>query len=132
MTPPCPNFHPSQLPQQIQFSIDGKKRKTEGGKDIDLKACELLGLLQYDCSVEHPQRQDSSVKCYPVQRWFRRCQDKKGSFTVETTAWEGTTAAIAPSTASASALGSSTQSTPEAQSTTTHWHDGNKTDYFQR
>ncbi|KAG6359055.1 hypothetical protein INS49_012575 [Diaporthe citri] len=71
MTPPCPNFHPSQLPQQIQFRIDGRKRKTEGGKDIDLKACELLGLLQYDCSVEHPQRQDSSVMCYPVQRWFR-------------------------------------------------------------
>lgn len=72
MTPPCPNFHPSQLPQQIQFRVDGRKRKTEGGKDIDLKACELLGLLQYDCSVEHPQRKDSSVKCYPVQRWFRR------------------------------------------------------------
>lgn len=72
MTPPCPNFHPSQLPQQIQFGKDGKKRKTESGKDIDLTACELMGLLQYDCSVEHPQRQDSSVKCYPVQRWFRR------------------------------------------------------------
>lgn len=72
MTPPCPNFHPSQLQQQVQFNIDGRKRKTESGKDIDLKACELMSLLQYDCSVEHPQRQDSSVKCYPVQRWFRR------------------------------------------------------------
>lgn len=72
MTPPCPNFHPSQLPQQIQFNIDGRKRKTDSGKDIDLKACDLMGLLQYHCSVEHPQRQDSSVMCYPVQRWFRR------------------------------------------------------------
>lgn len=72
MTPPCPNFHPSQLPQQIQFKIDGRKRKTEGGKDIDLSSCELMGLLQYDCSIEHPQRQDSKVMCYPVQRWFRR------------------------------------------------------------
>lgn len=67
----------------------------------------------------------------PVADDVFRCQDKTGSFTVETTAWEGTTAATAPSTASAGALGS-TQSTPEAQSTTTHWHDGNKTDYLQR
>lgn len=72
MTPPCPDFHPSHLPQQVQLTIDGRKRKTEGGKDIDLRACELMGLLQYDCSVEHPQRQVSHVKCYPVQRWFRR------------------------------------------------------------
>ena len=72
MTPPCPNFHPSQLPQQIQFRIDGRKRKTDDGKDINLKACELMRLLQYDCSIEHPQRQDSPVKCYPVERWFRR------------------------------------------------------------
>ncbi|KAH8785253.1 hypothetical protein F5883DRAFT_84365 [Diaporthe sp. PMI_573] len=127
MTPPCPNFHPSQLSQQIQFNIDGRKRKTETGKDIDLKACELMGLLQYHCSVEHPQRQDSSVVCYPVQRWFRRCQDKKGSFSVETTAWEGSSAVTSPSTTSANAPVST-----QVQPTTTHWHDGNTTDYAQR
>jgi hypothetical protein len=72
MTPPCTSFRPSQLPQQIQFNADGRKRKTDSGKDIDLKECELMGLLQYHCSVEHPQRRDSSVVCYPVQRWFRK------------------------------------------------------------
>lgn len=72
MTPPCHNFHASQLPLQIQLGLDGKRRKTEGGKPIDLRACELLSLVQYDCRVERPAHRESVVRCYPVQRWFRR------------------------------------------------------------
>lgn len=72
MTPPCPSFHASQLPLHVQSDVNGKKRKTEGGKDIDLKACELFNLLQYHCSIENPHQRDSPVVCYPVQRWFRR------------------------------------------------------------
>lgn len=72
MTPPCHTFNASELPLQIQSNVNGKKRKTEGGKDIDLKACELLSLMQYHCSIEHPQQRDSPVVCYPVQRLFRR------------------------------------------------------------
>lgn len=72
MTPPCNSFHASELSYQVQLGLDGKKRKTDGGRNIDLSACELLGLFQYSCSVEHPERRDSPVLCYPVQRWFRR------------------------------------------------------------
>lgn len=72
MTPPCHTFPASQLPLQIQTSVEGKKRKTEGGKNIDLSACELLSLVQYSCRVEQPNQPNSPVLCYPVQRWFRR------------------------------------------------------------
>lgn len=142
MTPPCRTFHASDLPRQVQVGPDGKRRKTEDGKPIDLKACELLSLVQYDCQVERPVTPESVTRCYPVQRWFRRyvwlpgvkmdmngcvggkltrsggndgrCRDKKGSFMVETTAWEGTTPA-----------------TPASSATHTKWHDANSTDYSE-
>lgn len=72
MTPPCRSFHASDLPLQIQIGPDGKRRKTEGGKPIDLKACKLQSLVQYACQVERPASPDSVIRCYPVQRWFRR------------------------------------------------------------
>lgn len=72
MTPPCRSFPASQLPVQIQVDGDGKKRKTGGGKGVDLNACELLSMMQYNCKVEHPEQPNSPVRCYPVQRWFRR------------------------------------------------------------
>lgn len=72
MTPPCHSFPASQLPLQIQAGVDGRRRKTDGGKPIDLGACELLSLVQYSCEVEHPKQRGSPVRCYPVQRWFRR------------------------------------------------------------
>jgi hypothetical protein len=64
---------------------------------------------------------------FPLADDVGRCQDKKGSFTVETTAWEGTTAAITPSTSPATPTGST-----QLQPTITHWHDGNETGYTQR
>src|SRR4051812_30780873 len=108
MTPPCRVFPASQLPTEIQTD-DGKRRK--GGK-IDLSACELLSMVQYDCQIDRPELSNSPVRCWPVQRWFRRyvcllvnscclrnqdrliltaimrnnrCQDQKGNFLVETT-----------------------------------------------
>ncbi|KAI2467989.1 hypothetical protein F4781DRAFT_286070 [Annulohypoxylon bovei var. microspora] len=85
MTPPCRVFPASQLESEIQVA-DGKVRK--GGR-IDLPTCELFSMVQYECQIDRPNVADSPVRCWPVQRWFRRCQDKNGSFMVETTIWEG-------------------------------------------
>ncbi|KAK3305156.1 uncharacterized protein B0T15DRAFT_363034, partial [Chaetomium strumarium] len=91
MAPACPAFPAQKLPALVQVGPDGKVRKTEDGHRIDLlRDCELFGLLQYECVVPRPELAGSPVQCWPVQRWFRRCQDKKGSFTAETTTWEGT------------------------------------------
>ncbi|KAI1126618.1 hypothetical protein F5Y10DRAFT_209602 [Nemania abortiva] len=90
MAPPCAVFPASQLPTEIQVDENGKRRK--GGR-IDLSACELLSMVQYDCQIDHPELRDSAVRCWPVQRWFRRCQYQKGKFMVETTMWEGKTPA---------------------------------------
>ncbi|KAI0846973.1 hypothetical protein F5Y00DRAFT_242482 [Daldinia vernicosa] len=85
MAPPCRVFPVSQLESEIQ-ATDGRVRK--GGR-IDLSACELFSMVQYECQIDRPEVSNSPVRCWPVQRWFRRCQDKKGSFMVETTVWEG-------------------------------------------
>ncbi|KAK0615194.1 hypothetical protein B0T17DRAFT_619995 [Bombardia bombarda] len=107
MPPPSQIFPAKDLLSQVQIGPDGRKRKTADGRGIDLaKDCELLSLLQYECHVLHPGIRDSPVQCWPITRWFRRCQDMNGRFTVETTAWEGT----------AEAASGSTTSTPGAQS----------------
>ncbi|KAK3903595.1 hypothetical protein C8A05DRAFT_14454 [Staphylotrichum tortipilum] len=96
MAPPCPNFPTRRLSSAAQLDADGKVRKTADGRRIDLaRDCELLGLVQYECLVQRPESVDSPVQCWPVQRWFRRCQDKNGGFMAETTAWEGNAAATA-------------------------------------
>ncbi len=43
-------------------------------RDIDLaRDCTLLSsMLQYSCAVVHPEMRDSPVRCWPVQRLFRR------------------------------------------------------------
>ncbi|KAI0018675.1 hypothetical protein F4780DRAFT_750547 [Xylariomycetidae sp. FL0641] len=84
MTPPCRVFSASELESEIQVN-DGRRRK--GGR-IDLSACELFSMVQYDCQIDHPERPSSAVRCWQVQRWFRKCRDKKGPFMVETTKWE--------------------------------------------
>ncbi|KAI1642795.1 uncharacterized protein F4817DRAFT_286735 [Daldinia loculata] len=85
MAPPCRVFPASQLESEIQ-ATDGRARK--GGR-IDLSTCELFSMVQYECQIDRPEVSNSPVRCWPVQRWFRRCQDKKRSFMVETTVWEG-------------------------------------------
>lgn len=72
MTPLCPTFPASQLPLQVQINAGGKKRKTDGGNGVDLSACELLSLVQYNCKVDQPDDPNCRTRCYPVQRWFRR------------------------------------------------------------
>ncbi|KZZ94344.1 hypothetical protein AAL_05311 [Moelleriella libera RCEF 2490] len=95
MTPPCQSFPASELPARVQNDVHGRRRKhdtTNGSPTphrVDLAACELLQMLQYKCQVQNPVLRSSPVQCFPVQRLFRRCRDKKGSFMVETTAWEG-------------------------------------------
>ncbi|KAK7975536.1 hypothetical protein PG989_013999 [Apiospora arundinis] len=89
MTPPCRTFTTATLESEIQTNDTGRKRKLDRGqKNIDLSQCELLSMLQYECQVDQPEIRNSPARCWPVQRWFRRCQDKKGSFMVETTHWE--------------------------------------------
>ncbi|UNI15633.1 hypothetical protein JDV02_002148 [Purpureocillium takamizusanense] len=113
MTPPCHSFPASELPSKVQLDARGRRRKpsaaavddvtttTNGSSSststnrrtgrIDLAACELLRMLQYKCEVQRPHARDSPVQCYAVERLFRRCHDRNGPFTVETTAWEGKT-----------------------------------------
>ncbi|TVY32127.1 hypothetical protein LSUB1_G008036, partial [Lachnellula subtilissima] len=45
MAPPISTFPASELPIVSQTNLKGTKRK---GFDGDLKACELLEMLQYD------------------------------------------------------------------------------------
>ncbi|KAF5128266.1 hypothetical protein E5D57_009202 [Metarhizium anisopliae] len=96
MTPPCHSFPASELPARVQLDVHGRRRKPAPGANskIDLSACELLQMLQYKCEVQRPLSRESAVQCFPVDRLFRRCADRKGSFMVETTAWEGRNAQL--------------------------------------
>lgn len=69
MAPPVATFPASDLPLAAQSNLRGRKRK---GFDGDLKACELLEMLQYNCGVEEPGKRDSVVRCWPVVKLFRR------------------------------------------------------------
>ncbi|KAM4065955.1 mitochondrial export protein [Hirsutella rhossiliensis] len=89
MTPPCHSFPASELPLKAQHDARGRRRKLDGSALLDLSACPLLQMLQYKCEVQRPAVRDSPVQCFAVQRLFRKCKDKKSSFMVETTAWEG-------------------------------------------
>ncbi|KAK1480657.1 hypothetical protein CCUS01_16145 [Colletotrichum cuscutae] len=89
MSPPCAAFPPSKLDVHVQADVKGKKRKLPGGADVDLTKCALKEMTQYRCFVENSQSRNSPVRCWPIHRLFRQCQDKKGTFMVETTAWEG-------------------------------------------
>ena len=70
---PRPSFPVSELPAKIQQDVHGRRRKLEGAaRRIELEDCELLSMFQYNCEVKHPVTQDSPIKCYPVERLFRR------------------------------------------------------------
>ncbi|CAM1500845.1 Fc.00g100070.m01.CDS01 [Cosmosporella sp. VM-42] len=87
---PCQVFRASELPAKIQADLSGRKRKLDGGaRKIDLEQCELLEMLQYKCEIKEPVEWDSAVQCFAIDRMFRKCKDRKGTFMVETTAWEG-------------------------------------------
>jgi len=86
MAPLVETFPADELPYRTQINAKGHVRKGFNG---DLKGCELMEMVQYMCEVEEPRTRESVTRCWPVQRWFRRCQDRDGTFMVETTAWEG-------------------------------------------
>ncbi|KAI9055770.1 hypothetical protein LZ554_000711 [Drepanopeziza brunnea f. sp. 'monogermtubi'] len=86
MAPIVESWPASELPLRSQITTSEKARKGFRG---DLKACELFQMLQYHCEFEEPVTRETRARCWPAQRLFRRCQDQKGTFTVETTAWEG-------------------------------------------
>jgi len=73
MAPPTTPFPASELPARVQTGPDGRRRKLPGGAAaVDLSACELLRMLQYDCEIENPAVPESPVRCFEVQRLFRR------------------------------------------------------------
>ncbi|KAF4595289.1 hypothetical protein GQ602_000902 [Ophiocordyceps camponoti-floridani] len=81
MAPPCQRFLASQLPFSVQRDVHGQRRKPDPAVgSVDLESCELLKMVQWN--------QREFTKFVAVERLFRRCKDRKGSFLVETTAWE--------------------------------------------
>ncbi|PQE19134.1 Mitochondrial export Som1 protein [Rutstroemia sp. NJR-2017a BBW] len=90
MTPPILSFPPSRLPHESRYNAKNEFRK---GFDGDLQKCELLEMMQYECDVKRGTdgsvTREGRVVCWPVERWFRRCRDREGTFMVETTVWEG-------------------------------------------
>lgn len=72
MTPPCYAFPPSDLPRQVQGDVKGKKRKLEGGADVDLSKCDFREMQQYRCFVDNPELPGSPVRCWAVNRFFRQ------------------------------------------------------------
>ncbi|OBT70266.1 hypothetical protein VE03_00009 [Pseudogymnoascus sp. 23342-1-I1] len=91
MAPPVEQWTADELPVRVQGDMNGKRRK--GIEGLELEKCEMLEILQYGCVVVGAERgevtREAPVLCTPIARLFRRCQDRKGSFLVETTMWEG-------------------------------------------
>ncbi|KAH8599370.1 hypothetical protein B0O99DRAFT_613679 [Bisporella sp. PMI_857] len=80
MPPPVSSFPASALPYHVQSTPKGTRRK---GFDGDLKKCELSSMLQYRCHVDNPGEYGSRVRCWPVERLFRRyVSSERGSFRV--------------------------------------------------
>ncbi|RDA94822.1 hypothetical protein CP533_4319 [Ophiocordyceps camponoti-saundersi (nom. inval.)] len=88
MAPPCHSSPASALPATVQLDWEGKRRKLDPtvGR-IDLTSCELLRIVQWR-QGEISRDPNSFLTFRAVERFFRRCKDKNGTFTVETTAWE--------------------------------------------
>lgn len=73
MAPPCHSFSASELPARVQQDGTGRRRKLENGTQrIDLAQCELFRMMQYNCDVQEPVTPSSVVRCYPIERLFRK------------------------------------------------------------
>jgi mitochondrial inner membrane protease subunit SOM1 len=69
MAPPVEIWSASGLPDRVQVTMKGRLRKDR----IQLKDCELLEMLQYECAVQDGRRdKEATVICGPVERLFRR------------------------------------------------------------
>ena len=69
MPPPVHTFPVRELQEYTRTTAEGKWRK---GFDGDLGKCEGLGMVQYRCEVDKPGERNSVVRCWPVERFFRR------------------------------------------------------------
>ena len=70
MAPPVEEFPVSELENRVNVQSNGRRRK---GGDIDLRKCELLELVQYECGLEGDEKdRDSVIVCAPVVKLFRR------------------------------------------------------------
>ena len=69
MAPPVESFPAWQLPVRVQYTPDGKRRKTP----VDLRDCELKEMVQYACELKGTRTNPrSKVVCEPIVRLFRR------------------------------------------------------------
>ena len=70
MAPPVEAFPVSELEDRINVQLNGRRRK---GGDIDLRKCELLELVQYECGPTAAEKDRRSIiQCVPVVKLFRR------------------------------------------------------------
>ena len=70
MAPPVEAFPVSELEDRINVQLNGRRRK---GGDIDLRKCELLELVQYECVPKRTEKERRSIiQCEPVVKLFRR------------------------------------------------------------
>lgn len=73
MTPPIEAFHASELPERVQTTADGRRRKDP----VDLEKCDLLEMVQHSCHlVGGKSGQQPDIKCEPIIRAFRRYADE--------------------------------------------------------
>lgn len=68
MAPPVQAFLPEELPDRVQVTTQGKRRK----KKVNLKKCDLFELKQYNCNMEPRAGRRDVIVCKEVQRLFRR------------------------------------------------------------
>ncbi len=70
MAPPIEAFPVSELEDRINVQSNHRRRK---GGDIDLRKCELLELVQYECGLKGSEKdRESIIQCAPVIKLFRR------------------------------------------------------------
>ena len=70
MAPPVEAFPVSELENRINVQLNGRRRK---GGDIDLRKCELLELVQYECGLKETEKDRRPIiHCEPVVKLFRR------------------------------------------------------------
>ncbi len=70
MAPPIEAFPVSELEERVNIQLNGRRKK---GGDIDLRKCELLELVQYECGLRGNEKDRRAViQCAPVVKLFRR------------------------------------------------------------
>lgn len=70
MAPPIEAFPVSELENRVNVLSNGRRRK---GGDVDLRKCELLELVQYECGLKGSEKDRRPViQCAPVVKLFRK------------------------------------------------------------